>query len=324
MGTHIFTKALIVASTALWVGVCMAADHMSVVTGPSGGSYYAMGGVWAQVAGKKAGFDITPEVGKAGKGNVILVNSGKADFGITGDAISYEGYAGIGWAKDKKYANIRSVLPMANGYIQLWSRRDKASVKTVKDLAGRRLGLAAPGGVIDVWGRRILDFFKIKGYRVVNASHSQLGSMLADDLIDVHGTFSSAPHPAVIEEGSRFPLTFLSFSDSEIESFTKAFPWIASGEIPARTYQNQQSPIKTFVSYDSLITSKNVKPEVVYELVKSTFENKSSLEELNKAINAISEENLSKLAVPYHLGAIRYFREKGIQIPEKLIPPEAK
>ena len=38
----------------------------------------------------------------------------------------------------------------------------------------------------------------------------------------------------------------------------------------------------------------------------------------------MTEESFVNCSVPLHPGAIRYFEEKGYEIPEKLIPPEMK
>ena len=35
-------------------------------------------------------------------------------------------------------------------------------------------------------------------------------------------------------------------------------------------------------------------------------------------------EDILKSTIPLHKGAIRYYRERDIQIPDRLIPPEAK
>jgi len=69
----------------------------------------------------------------------------------------------------------------------------------------------------------------------------------------------------------------------------------------------------------------DVDEEVVYLLTKTMFENLDYLKKVHKACNYIKLENaLSGLPVPLHPGAVKYFREKGIEIPEELIPPEMK
>jgi uncharacterized protein len=66
---------------------------------------------------------------------------------------------------------------------------------------------------------------------------------------------------------------------------------------------------------------------MVYQLVKSLYENIGTI---TKSHNVLKEMNLQTAlvglpaGVPLHAGAYRYYKEKGLSIPEGLIPPEAK
>lgn len=326
-GVRIGFPAFCMATAMLFVASdkeAMAAERMSITTGPNGGIYYTIGGVWAELMNKKTGIRITPEIGKAGRGNVLLVSNKQANFAVNGDAISYEGYKGIGWSTKKAYTGIRNIAPMGYGYFQWWSRADRANAKTISDLKGLTLGLAAPGGVIDVWGRKVLAYFKVPDFRVVNAPHVQLTSMMSDNLVQVHGTFAGVPHPAATEQASRFPLNFIGFTEAEITAFTKEYPYVVAGMMPANSYKGQAAPVRTLVSYDTISTHKDTDEEIVYKLTKATYENREALHRLHKAISAIDAESIGKLSVPYHAGAVRYYREVGIKLPSNLIPPEAK
>ncbi len=69
----------------------------------------------------------------------------------------------------------------------------------------------------------------------------------------------------------------------------------------------------------------DIDEEVVYQLTKTIFENLEYLVGVHKAARFIQLDSaLSGLPVPLHPGALKYYRERGIEIPDSLIPPEAK
>jgi TRAP-type uncharacterized transport system, periplasmic component len=63
----------------------------------------------------------------------------------------------------------------------------------------------------------------------------------------------------------------------------------------------------------------------VYQVVKTCYENR---ELIKTVFPQFSEEMdlkfIASSTIPYHEGAIRYFREVGLDIPNELIPPEAQ
>ena len=55
-------------------------------------------------------------------------------------------------------------------------------------------------------------------------------------------------------------------------------------------------------------------------LTKSIYENLPFLQAIHKATKAMAiEKALNGLPVPLHPGAVRYYREVGVKVPENLI-----
>ena len=300
-----------------------AQERFSLATGSTGGAWYVLGGAWTQIVNKASGLQITPEISKAGKGNIKLISAKKSDFAVGSAAVSYEAFNGIGWAKGKKYENLRVVAPVTAGYYQWWSMKDRDNITTIKGIEGKSLCLSTRGGDADVYGRKILKFFNVKG-RVVNAPHVQCLSQMVDNLIQIHGTFADAPHPAPTELASRFPIAFIEFSEGEMKQFLEKYTYLSAGFVPANTYKTQDKPIRTLATLNSIMTHQDMDPDVVYKVTKATWETRKALLKANKAATALKPENLATLPVPVHAGALRYYKEVGMKVPKSLIPPEAK
>ena len=66
----------------------------------------------------------------------------------------------------------------------------------------------------------------------------------------------------------------------------------------------------------------DVSEEAVYQITRAIFENLGSLHEIHRATRELTLETaLGGLGAPLHPGALRYYREQGVEIPDRLVPP---
>lgn len=305
------------------IGAADLPQRISLATGSIGGSWYVLGGAWSRLINQKLNTQVSVEATKAGTGNVKLVHSKQSDFGVSSGVLSYEAYHGIGWASGTKYDKIRAVLPMTVGYFQWWGLA-RNNIRTISDLNGKIFCLSGAGSEADTFGRRIIGFFKVKPERIINAPHVQCGEMLRDNLIQVHAAFADIPHPAATELASRFHVLFIPFQEQEMAEFLRSSPYLRPGTIPPNTYRLQEQPVLTITTFNSLITHKDQNPDLVYAITKASFDTRESLLVAIKGATALAPEYVSKIEVPIHPGAIRYYKEIGLQISAALIPPEMK
>ena len=64
----------------------------------------------------------------------------------------------------------------------------------------------------------------------------------------------------------------------------------------------------------------------VYQIVKAIWENRAEWSNVHASVSAqvTLDTALKELSVPMHVGAIKYFKEKGLSIDPSLYPPEYK
>ena len=61
--------------------------------------------------------------------------------------------------------------------------------------------------------------------------------------------------------------------------------------------------------------------DLVYQLVKAVFQNQPRLVKANSAARDALPQNVDKdTFLPFHPGAVRYYREIGVKIPDSLVP----
>jgi len=71
-----------------------------------------------------------------------------------------------------------------------------------------------------------------------------------------------------------------------------------------------------------MITYKEMPADFVYEFTKEIFKNKPLLVSVHKSAQEVEPKNVLYSPIPLHPGAIKYYEEVGIKIPEKLRPKD--
>ena len=72
--------------------------------------------------------------------------------------------------------------------------------------------------------------------------------------------------------------------------------------------------VQTFGVGATFVSSSNVSPDVIYQVVKSVFENFEDFRKLHPAFSELKKEEMIKegLSAPLHDGAIKYYKEAGL------------
>jgi uncharacterized protein len=146
-------------------------------------------------------------------------------------------------------------------------------------------------------------------------------AQLFDGQFDAFTALTGAPMPALQEAEAREPVTFISLSPEQIEAIRKAMPEFSTSKIAAGTYRSLQSDYATIGVFNFAIGRADLPDDLIYQLVKAVFENQPRLVKMTSAASETIPQNAVKNTfLPFHPGAVRYYREVGIKIPDALVP----
>ncbi|HEY4542402.1 MAG TPA: TAXI family TRAP transporter solute-binding subunit, partial [Noviherbaspirillum sp.] len=83
--------------------------------------------------------------------------------------------------------------------------------------------------------------------------------------------------------------------------------------IPAGTYPGQSEVILTYGVTGTMVVKAEMPAEIVYQLVKSVFDNFEEFTELHPALAGLQPKAMIRdgLTAPLHEGAVRYYKERG-------------
>src|SRR5262249_46334109 len=134
-------------------------------------------------------------------------------------------------------------------------------------------------------------------------------------------TVLGAPAPAIQHVDAKEPIKLLSLSTEQMEAIVKAIPDFSFSKVFAGTYRLQDTDYITIAVPNFVIGRADLSDELVYRLVKLVFENQSLLVKATPAARDTVPQNVVKNTfLPFHPGAVRYYREIGLNIPDALAP----
>jgi hypothetical protein len=294
--------------------------NLTLGTASVGGTYFVYGQVWASLVNEKIGTNISTQQTQGPNQNVILANDRQIDFGMTTMGVALQAWEGKGdWTKGKQHRNIRAMFPMYDTPFHFVAM-EKSGIKSVKDLAGKRAGVGPRAGTCGTYFPMMFDALSIKA-TIRNGQASDMAANLQDGLIDAFPFCAGIPIAAYSELETTNKVTFFTFTDQEIATLKKAMPELSDAVIPKGTYKQLTTDHKTVGIYNFAIAHKDVPEDLVYAVTKTVMENNALLVKGHAAGKETLPENWNRNTfLPFHPGAVRYFKEKGIAIPKHLLP----
>ncbi|MDX1498308.1 MAG: TAXI family TRAP transporter solute-binding subunit [Woeseiaceae bacterium] len=117
-------------------------------------------------------------------------------------------------------------------------------------------------------------------------------------------------------------LLLLGFTDAQIAAINARYPLWKRAVIRAGTYPGQAEDVQSIAHPNVLAVRADVPEDDVYAVTRSIFENLAALHEIHRATRELTLATaLDGLGAPLHPGAARFYREQGIEIPDRLVPP---
>jgi len=285
-----------------------------------GGTYYIWMGGFAKLLYDKMGISGSVEVTGGAVHNPQLLNAKQIDFGASTAGAMWEGWTGEGWAKGKKHQNIRAIFPMYATYFQMYALK-KSGIKSIHDLNGKSVGVGPVGGTPATYWPKILEAAGIKPGRIANAGSADLNSQLKDGMLDANAQSVGLPWVIIMEIETTHEINVLPIPRADAEKFIAKNPLFSTGVIPKGFYKsNKDFDVETITVWNYMLCDKDAPSDFIYEVVKKTFENIDIIIAAHSSAKETKPEPIVTSPIPLHPGAARYYREKGIKIPDKLIP----
>lgn len=309
--------ALLLAVAMLFSLIACGGTTMTLGTGSPTGTYYSYGGILGQYVTNNAGITVNTVSTGGSKDNIQGIDAGDYQLGtVQSDVMHYAWNGNRSFEEDGKIASFRTVAGLYAESVQLVTVNEE--IKTVADLKGKKVSIGAPGSgvyfnAVDVLAAAGLSEKDIKPQY---QNFDESADALKDGKIDAAFIVAGAPTPAITELSMTNANTRIVPIDGDVaKKLMKENTFYSVYKIPANTYKNQEKEIATVTVKATLIVSESATEDEVYKLTAAIFENIEAItKEHAKGAELTLKNATDGLTVPFHAGAAKYFKEKGIEV----------
>jgi TRAP transporter TAXI family solute receptor len=121
------------------------------------------------------------------------------------------------------------------------------------------------------------------------------------------------PNSAIMDIANQRSIKLLSIPDDKAGQLVQKYPFLGPAKIPANTYKGVAAETKTVAVMAVLIVHLDIQGDMAYNITKTLFENQAQLAAAHAKGKEISLETAVKgVSIPFHPGAVRYYKEKGV------------
>ena len=300
-------------------------------TGGTAGTYYPIGGMIANAISNPPGSRACNEGGSCGvpglvatavasNGSVANINgitSGQMESGFTQSDVAYWAYTGTGVYEGKpKVADLRLIGNLYPETIHVVARKG-AGINSVADLRGKRVSLDEPGSGTLVDARIILAAFGIteKDIKAEYLKPNQAGDKMRDGGLDAFFFVGGYPTGAISELASAGGgIDLVPVTGPEVDKMRAQYAFFAPDTIPANTYKGI-GEVKTIAVGAQWVTSTKQSDALIYEVTKAMWnDNTRKLLDAGhaKGKTIVLATATAGAGIPFHPGAEKFYKEKGL------------
>ena len=313
---RIFPILLILAMVLSFVA-CGGAKTMTMGTGSPTGTYYAYGGIVGQYITNNAGVKVNAVSTGGSKDNIQGIDAGDYQLGtVQSDVMHYAWNGTRSFEEDGKIDSFRTVAGLYAEAVQLVTVNP--DIQSVSDLKDKKVSIGAPGSgvffnAMDVLAAAGLTENDIKPQY---QNFDESADALKDGKIDAAFIVAGAPTPAITELSMTNNNVRIVPIDGDIaQKLMQDNTFYSVYKIPAETYKNQTEEVTTVTVKATLIVSADASEDDVYKLTAAIFDNMESISKEHAKGAELSLANATEgLTVPFHAGAAKYFKEKGVDV----------
>lgn len=292
--------------------------RLSIATGGTGGVFYPYGGGIAQVLSEDLpNVEVTAEVTAASVDNLKFIKQGTSDLGFTMADMAADGVAGRDAFAGFGKVPARALAVLYPSFTHLVTLAG-SGINSVADLRGKVVSTGSPGAGTTVLAERILmasGLDPAKDIRTHNLGVAQSVDALKDGKVDAFFWNGGLPTGAILDLAHTQGVTArLLPLDGVLPALNAKY-----GEglyfralIPKATY-GLDADVPVVAVANMLVVSETMAEPLAYDITRILFARQKTLAGIHPQARELAVERaLAGASIPFHPGAIRYYRERGV------------
>jgi len=333
MGTILLVSLVLAMSTES--GAASGKRRLAMGTCPAASGMYPWLAAHGTIINRGANdLDITVIESPGGVAeNQKRINAGDTDFGWGCVCSVWHNIDGTLMWKGNKRDDLRVLAIVIEVPVTMFVRED-SGVTSLYELEGKPYGTGVPGSVTTIKTRALFSSIGISP-KFFEAPLGATAQGVRDGRI-VGFSKTGAPDALILDIAATIPIRVLSLSEKDFANAREKYPieFSGGGIIPSGAYPGQDQDVFTYSDQYGWTTSHKLPEDAGYKIVKTWYENRSELAKMYAPANnsVTGELDFPKMTVKalkgspikLHAGAVKFFKEIGLEVPSQLVPPEAK
>jgi len=291
---------------------------LRIGTSSSGSIFYTLGVGLSTMLTRHADIAATAEPVGGSTANMFAIGADKVDLAIANAGAAFDAIHGnkpfkreIGIGLIAQGApNLRQII------VRVGSGIEKPEDLVGKTLIGKRPALTEVALITDA----LLKVYGIDPSKVRIVSTTNTGEAvkaIKSDTVDAVVIPGSAGASYLQSLGHDGKIKFLDIPDDKVQAMMALLPKsMAKAKLPANTYPGQDKAVNVFSFASYLVAASRLSEDTVYKVTRTLFDNLKEFHTYHGTAKQWTvQESLEDPKIPYHPGAIRYFKEKKLWTP---------
>ena len=294
-------------------------EFITVLTGPTSGIYFPIGGAFSKVVGEM-GYKTSATATGATAENINAILTGKGEMAIAMSDSVIQAVESFGAYQGKpKAENLRAMMGLWPNVCQIVTTKDSGITKFT-DLKGKRVGVGAPNSGVELNARMMFEAHGMtyKDAKVDYLSYGEAIDQIKNGQCDVAFVTSGLGNATIKELGTAKEIVFVPVEGEALKRLTAKYPFYVEWKIPKETYGTKVDTTTAAVM-NIMLVSKNLSDDVVYDLLTGIYSQKG-LETIGASHATAKREikpetalrGIKGTSVKLHPGAEKYYKEKGM------------
>jgi TRAP transporter TAXI family solute receptor len=318
-----FKIATIAAGLAgLLVGGAQAQDRILIGSSSSSSSHYGYYVAVSQIVNDQVeGVSAMVVETGATMDNLRRLQRNQVDMGLVTTNVAYDAWNGKGAFEGQPYKLL--TLWVYSSAPQNVVVRQDAGLETLADLAGKRINPGITGSATEKTTEAVFAHLGIEPDWVRGSTGDVVDTIKDDRAVGyVKSGAGERLDASSLDIATLTPITLLSLDDAQAGSVAEAFPNLSVIEIAENAAGDGYPAYRTWAFGTATVAHPEMSDDMAYAITKAAVEDETvqAAAFANLKGSQLPKMTMSLATSPLHPGAIRYYEEIGVEIPDRLRP----
>ena len=243
--------------------------------------------------------------------NLGRVDQEPASLGTAFLGTAFEAVNGsAAWTEGKRHGNVRALFPMYETSFQVVALR-ASGIQSLAQLAGKRVGVGPAGGPAESFFKGLADATGLQ-VQTVAGTPAALAADLQAGRIDALWQGAALPIPAIKQVADAADAVVFGLTDAELGAMLQRFPFLSPASVAPNTYRGQGAPLKSVAAWNFVMAHRDMSEADAYWITRTAL-SAADPKLIHASAGPTRAANApNNTVVPFHPGALRFYREMGI------------